>query len=109
MPSAKLVVDLVPNQVSAVDVKSVVLSFVPIAVVTVVAKLASSFKAAANSFKVFNVPGALSINDVTALEAAVSAYVLVATESFILIAPSVRLMPVPALKCALTCAALGPV
>ena len=58
-------VDFVPIQVSAVDVKSVIASFVAILFAVVVAKLGSSPSAAANSFKVSSVLGALSVIDAT--------------------------------------------
>ena len=62
---------LVPNQVSAVLVKSAVANFVAIEVVTVVEKFASSPSADANSFNVSNVVGAVS----TKFAIAVSVYV----------------------------------
>ena len=63
---------LVPNQVSAVLVKSAVDNFVAIEFVTVVEKFASSPNAAANSFSVSNVVGAVS----TKFAIAVSVYAL---------------------------------
>ena len=76
----------------------------------VVEKLASSPSAAANSFSVSKVAGAVSITAATAAEAALSAYVLVAIVVVsTAIDPLVMVMPVPPVKCALTSVALGPV
>ena len=58
MPSAKLVVDLVANQVSAVDVNAEVDNFVAMLFVIVVLKAGSLLMAVATSVNVFKLDGA---------------------------------------------------
>ena len=78
IPVAVVVTDKVGIATVPVNVGSASGAFRPNAVVTVEANEASSLIAAANSFNVFNVVGAESNIAETAVEAALSAYVLVA-------------------------------